>query len=432
MWFLVSTAILAVGGFVAWAVAAWAQPVAVVGGATGLFAAVLFLTYLTGMGLPVAVARFGHGPEEQTEGLWRWTLGYAAVASAVGSLAFVLVAPAVLGSSTTGPLTDRGPLMATLLLTLLVGGTSWATLAEIRLMTLRAWPWMVLRTLVTVVVRIPLVLSPLAATPLGLLLVMAGPTAASGAVTVALLAWRRGGRRRWTWVRPEGLAVAWRFASVNWVGSLAAQAPQFVTPLIVAAAVPAAENAGFYLAWSISTVVFLIPHTIGQVVVSESSRHPSDLRRQARTGLVLGVALTGFAALVAWVGAPAVTAIFGPDYGTTAEVLPVLCLAALPWTVTSIGLAVMRTLADAFGTTAITVGFALLTLIPMVILVDTRGVDGAPIAWLAGNLAASALAMAVVGIRQRQRQRRRQVDTFTPAPRTSPTTGPSAASSVVA
>jgi O-antigen/teichoic acid export membrane protein len=408
LWYLAATAIMAAGGFVAWALAARIQPIGTVGAATALFASTLFVVYGTGMGLPVAVARFAHGEPDEVERLWSWAVAYAAVASAVGTGCFVLLGPRVLGTAVTGPLSDLTG--GWLLFFALALGMSWAALSEMRFMTMRSWAWVVGRVGLVVAVRLPLLVTPLASEPLGLLVIMAGPPAVSGFLGVAALALRRAARRAGhLWPAPRGLADAWRYATVNWVGTLAAQAPQFVAPLVVAATVPAADNAGFYLAWSITTVVFLIAHTIGQVVVSEASRSPGQLRRHVRSGLELGLALSGGIALVLWAGASLATIVFGSDYGATAAVLPRLCAAAIPWTITSLCLAVTRVRNDWAGTFAITGAFAALTLAPMVALVGPHGVIGASTGWLLGNVAASVVAGAVVFNRERRRVSKRAV-----------------------
>jgi O-antigen/teichoic acid export membrane protein len=409
MWFMVSIAIMAVGGFVAWAVAARVQPVDVVGSATALFASLLFITYLTGMGLPVAVARFGHEPPPTAERLWSWAVLYAAVASTVGAIGFMAVAPRLLGPEVTEPLNDIGALRASALLGVLVIGMTWAALAEMRLMTLRMWPLLVLRAALTVTIRIPLIFTPIAETPLGLLVVIGGPAAISGLVGVGLLSLRREARR---WFRltplPPNVGAAWTYATVNWMGTLASQAPQFVAPLIVAATVSASDNAEFYLAWSITTVVFLVAHAVGQVVISEAARSAGQLRAHVRRGLVIGLGVGGVATSGAWLGQPIITAVFGDDYSATAAVLPLLCVAALPWAVTSMCLAVVRVKGDWLGTMVITVMFAALTLLPIAILVPSRGSSGAAVGWAVGNVAAAGVAVAYTAITQALANRRRQ------------------------
>jgi len=179
---------------------------------------------------------------------------------------------------------------------------------------------------------------------------------------------------------------------VNWVGTLAAQAPQFTVPLIVATTVDAGVNAAFYLAWSITTMVFLVPQTIGQVVLSEASRHRESGERPFLLGLAVALPLMAVASLGAWLGAPLATTVFGADYGVTTEVLPVLCLAAVPWAITSICLSRVRVGGSWAATLVVTGGFALATLVPTAVLAHTSGVDGAAIGWLIGNVVAAAVA----------------------------------------
>jgi len=63
------------------------------------------------------------------------------------------------------------------------------------------------------------------------------------------------------------------------------QAPQFLSPIIVGKFVDKNEYGAFFVAWTIVTVVFLIPHTVGQTVLSEGSRAHADVERQAKLGL---------------------------------------------------------------------------------------------------------------------------------------------------
>lgn len=397
-WFLVAVGVTAVGGFVAWALAARLQPPEVVGVASLLFALVMFVNYLTGMGLPVAVARYGHGPDDIVEPLWSWALLYTTVASALGAIGSVLLAPAILGAGRLDPLLSMGRPWAALLLFAVVNGISLAALAEMRFVAMRAWGALLLRVVGFTLLRLPLLFVPaIAARPLGLFLVIAGPPALSGWLAVGALAFRSAARRWGTVrIRPAGLGGAWRFATVNWLGMLAAQAPQFTMPLIVATAVTVDVNAAFYLAWSITMVVFLVPYTISQVTLSEASRVGGASDRAFRIGLLLSLVAMAVAAVGAWAFGGLATVVFGEDYRITGELLATLCAAGIPWAVTSMSLARVRALGASVATIVITVGFAALTVIPTAVLVRSSGVNGAATGWLAGNLVAAVLAVAVV------------------------------------
>jgi O-antigen/teichoic acid export membrane protein len=400
LWYLVATGIMAAGGFVAWALAARLQAVDVVGSATALFASLLFVVYATNMGLPVAVARFAHGDPVNVERLWAWAVGYAAATATLGTAVFVIVGPRLLGPEVTGPLASTPG--GWLLFLGLVLGMSWAAVTEMRFVTIRAWPWVVGRVVIISIVRVPLLFTTMATEPVGLFLIMAGPAALSGAVGIGAFAIRR--TPHLIGQVTDGLGEAWRFATVSWLGTLASRAPQLIAPLVVASAVSPTDNAGFYLAWSITAVMFLIPQTISQVVVSEASRAHGQLRRQFRSGLELGLSLTVAATLAVWAGSSLVTTVFGNDYQTTAEVLPLLCAGTVPWTVTSLCLAVTRVRNDWTGTIAIAMVFALLTLAPIVVMVGPLGVTGASLGWMVGNICAALVAVVMVLGRERRHQ----------------------------
>ena len=59
IWFIASLGLGALGGFLFWWLAARLEAPATVGEASALFTAILFISYLTSMGLPIAVAKYG-------------------------------------------------------------------------------------------------------------------------------------------------------------------------------------------------------------------------------------------------------------------------------------------------------------------------------------------------------------------------------------
>ncbi len=400
IWYVASIGVAAVGGFAYWSLAARANEAdtQVVGLAAALFSAMLFVNYLTSMGLPVAVARFAPANTRSVDVLVNWAYVYTACTSLVGTLGFFVLAGLYLPQASLDALWQWSVPVGLVLFFLLVTGQSFAILVEVRLVTLRRWGWVFTRVVLVAVLRLPLLAVPaLRTNPLGLLVIMAGPPALSGLIGVAALrysspAHHRGG----LFPVPTEARPALRYASVNYLGLLAAQAPQFVLPLIVVKNVTPEQNAAFYLAWTITTVVFLVPHTVGQVVLAEGSRLEHRLAHQVRVGMVLAVGLMVGLAGAAYLGANVVTErFFGASYDETAVLLPRLVAAGIPWAVTAICLARARALHHAAATVAITTGFALCTLVPAAVLTSSSGVLGAASAWFVGNVAAAAVAVGV-------------------------------------
>jgi O-antigen/teichoic acid export membrane protein len=404
-WFIAALGLGAMGGFAFWWLAARLQPASTVGEASAMFTAILFIAYLTSMGLPVAVAKYGSLDHPATHSLWSWALVYTAATSLVGATVFMAVAPA----SFTDDLGAFGawsfPAQVGFLF-VMVTGMAFAVLVETRLVTLRSWRWVLGRVAVLSIGRLPLLFfGPLASNPLGLVLLMAGAPALSGLLGVVAFHYAAPRGHRQMRVLPQYARPALRFATVNWLGMLAAQAPQFTVPLIVAAEVPSAENAAFYLAWSMTTVTFLVPQTIGQVVVSEGSRAEGSLNHKVRIGFAIALAAMVVLALGALVLAPLATKIFGPSYELTATVLPRLIAAGIPWAVTSVLLARSRVLDQTWVTVGITTTFAVLVLGSVALAADRSGPESASTAWLVANVVAAGAAIGLTLLANRKLNR---------------------------
>ena len=393
VWFIVSLGLGALGGFVFWWLAARLEPAATVGEASALFTAILFIAYLTSMGLPVAVAKYGALDHPATHSLWSWALVYTAATSLVGAVAFVWIAPTSF-TEDLGAFGAWSGVAQVAFLFVMVTGMAYAVLVETRLATLRAWKWVVGRVAVLALGRLPLLfVTSLSSTAIGLVLLMAGAPALSGVIGVIALHWVTPRHNRQMRTLPDHARPALRFATVNWLGMLAAQAPQFTVPLIIATQVSSAENAAFYLAWSMTIVTFLVPQTIGQVVVAEGSRQEGSVDHKVWVGFLTALAAMTILALGALAFAPLATKIFGPAYALTGTILPPLIAAGIPWAVTAMLLARARVLANTGVTVAITVTFAVLGLGMVTVAGVEWGLQGAAWGWLVANVLAAMAAV---------------------------------------
>jgi O-antigen/teichoic acid export membrane protein len=395
VWFIVALGVGAIGSLAYWSVATRTDPIEVVSQGGFLFAALLFVNYATAMGLPVAVAHFGPANTRATNSLFDWGLVYTAATSLVGTIGFVVFAQLFLPDQIAG-LWDWGGAAGITIFFLLAAGQAFAVLVEVRLVTMRLWGWVLARVVLVNGLRMVLFTIPaLAHSPMGLLVILAATPALSGFVGAVVLHYAHPTdlRGRWRPLPAETRPVL-RYASVNYLAMLASQAPQFVFPLIVGKYVGRDQYAAFWIAWTITTLVFLIPHTVGQIVLSEGSRRRNDPERQVRMGL----AVAGGISVVLTVGAVVlsrvtVSVFFGDGYSMAADLLPRMLAAAVPWSLTSMLLARARVHSQALATVVITGGFAVATLVPASVFVATSGISGAATAWLVGNVVAAVIAL---------------------------------------
>jgi O-antigen/teichoic acid export membrane protein len=400
LWFVVAVGVNAAGGLLYWAVATRLCATEVVSQGGFLYAAVLFVNYVTTMGLPVAVARFGPANDRAADTWFSWALLYTTATSAAGTVAFLVVAEVAFPRGQLDALWAWGVPVGVAVFFTFVVGQSFAVLVETRLVTQRRWGWVLGRVVLVVVLRLPLFVVPaLRDNGIGLLVIIAGTPALSGLVGAWALrrttpAAVRGPLRP----LPPGTRLVLRYATVNYLAMLAAMAPQFLFPLIVGRYEPA-DYGAFYVAWTIVTVVFVVPHTVGQTVVAEGARDPGHVDRQVRLGLAVAVAIVGSLTVGAFVLAgPAVRLLFGDAYDLAADLLPRMVAAAVPWCVTALLIARARVRQDQAATVVVTLGFAGITLALSGWLAATRGLVGAANGWLLGNVVAAGLAVVATAV----------------------------------
>ena len=153
-WLLAATLTVSLGSFAFWLLATQLAPATDVGRAAALFAASMFVCYLTSLGLPIAVSRYAADWSQASATLFAWSLVLRIAASLAAVAVFIALAPE---SIREGFATWR-PDFAWLVVFLLVAGQSVAELVDVRLMALRRWSLVFVRSLLIAVIRLPFML----------------------------------------------------------------------------------------------------------------------------------------------------------------------------------------------------------------------------------------------------------------------------------
>lgn len=400
-WILVALALQSVLGFAFWVAGSRVASTAELGRASALYTGVQFVNYASGLGLTVALARHAVDRSRESDSLFGWAIAATAVSSLVGGTWYLAVSTSASTDIVTG-----SPL-GWVVFGLYTAGSSIGLLADVRLMAHHRWGFMVGRIAVTGLVRLALVPFPGGIDPdRWLYHLMLAPLAIGGVAAALLLPTVGSGRI--SFARPAGLASVARYSGVNWAATLASQAPQFVLPLVVVQSVASPTYANFFLAWTVTGLVFLVPGAIAQVLLVEGAKDaaghaghepPPDRAREA-LGFSLGLA--ALALVGAIVAGRLMVVLFGDGYRSAGRTLPLLMAAGIPWSIAAVRLAEARIRRDQVATVAITMTLGLGIVVPTLVWVPRHGTGGAVAAWLLGNVAAAAVALAL-------HQRRRPV-----------------------
>jgi O-antigen/teichoic acid export membrane protein len=386
-WVLAGTLAVSIGSFVFWLLAAHRAPADEVGRAAALFSASLFVCYLTSLGLPIAVSRYASDDTRASATLFAWSLLLTIASSVVGVVLLVALAPASVREALHGV----GPGLAWLIVLALIAAQSVAVLVDVRLMGLRRWRLVCLRSFLIAAIRLPFLFwVPTSGAAFYLFLVGLGGFGITGIAFLLPLA-----RKGWLRLRPlpSRARRAAQFATVNYLGWLAVQAPFFAVPFVVLVQVGPTENARFYLSWGVMSVVYVSVQVIGQVLLVEGGRGGADHDRQAAVSLGAGLTVATVATLVSLGFGPLLADLYGPAYGPVATLLPLLVAGTIPFAFTTTRLTTARIREQSSSTIAMASGFAVAVLVPTVFLTARDGAIGAAWGWAVGNTIAAALAL---------------------------------------
>ena len=387
---VVGAGVQALTGAVFWLVAARIDTTDDVGRATALFTSILFIAYLAGLGLQVSLARFAPGRDHESHAVFAWAVTLTVVSSAAVAGGYLVL----VDTEATRTLVDWHPVAGPALFVLAAVGAALTLIVDVRWMTVRRWSLVLVRIGLVGLGRFPLLLIPVGGSETVHLFAVASlPLLVSGFLGVAAMPRVTGARHR-LFPLPATRRDAIRYSAVNYVSTLAYQAPQFVLPVIVLLSVRPDENAAFYVAWGIVAVGLYVPMAIGQALLAEGGKDGAALRNQVRVILLLTTGLMAGAALATFVGRDVVTIVYGEDYAEAARILPPMVAACVPWAVTSVFLTEARVLHRHVDTVAITGVLTVSILVPAVVFVPDDGLDGATLAFVVGNVLAAATASA--------------------------------------
>ena len=296
---VVGAAVQGIGGMAFSLLAAQLDTKSQFGDATALFTSTMFVVYLAGLGLPVAVARYAADTSDESHTIFTWGAVATAVASVLASALYL----GIVHPPAAKVLWDWQPVLGFVAFALIVIGSAWSLVIDVRAMTMRRWGLVLFRILAVAVMKIALIYIGQGSDHRSLLLFvyLGGPVALSGFVGMALINRTTGGRHRLS-PRPASARAATRYAGINYLSTLAYQAPYFALPVIVLLNVSSATNSSFYVAWGIVAIAFYVPSAIGQALLAEGGKDGVQVAAQMKLALTLAVGLMAAGTLVTFLG----------------------------------------------------------------------------------------------------------------------------------
>lgn len=402
-----NTGLIAALGFVFWALAARLYPPDQVGLASAAISSAGFVAGLSQLGLPYALIRFS-----PYAGAGRRLLTSTIVVA-------VTIVSAAAGAVFVGGISEWAPDLWHLAPPAAVATAVIAIAAATAVSTV----------LVYVAVGIrdarPALAGGLAQGVVKCALILAFVPAASGLGFAVVLAWLLGTvvgvvLQGWSLrdqliprvdVSVLRLRSLVRYSAGNYLGDIAWTAPGLLFPLIVVTLLSAEENAYFYVAWALASLVAGVPTAVASSLLAEASHtdHETALHLRRAFRLTLGLVIP--AILVCWIGAPLLLGLFGAQYAANgADTLRILSLAALPFSFNMLFLTIARVDRDVPRILVITVATGGGSLVASLILARGVGAPGIALAYLVAHTLVALVVSAEWWSRGRWRDRSTTAD----------------------
>ena len=393
---MASTALTAASGYLYWIIAARMYPAHDVGLASALIGIMMLAATFANLGIGPTLIQVL--PRRQAGHAWSLTLNAvfltgilsSLVAGSIAAVLLPFVAPKFATVSNHGAYT-----------LVVIAGVPMLILAALLDSTFtaeRAAGNMLARTATFALLRIPLLVIPIALGQAGAIIICiswvlaAGGSVIGGALLIPRL--RRGYRLAWRGILSQIRSMLSLVAGHQFI-SLGALAPIYLMPIFVVARLSFAENAYFYTSWQVGSLFFMVSPSVATALLAEGSNTPENVLRKARSSLFIIAALLCPAMLVAFLGGHLILSMFGPSYAAYGyTLLSVLVISAIPDAITNVYISVLRVRKQLAHAACLNIGMAVIALVVAWILLPHVGIVGAGWAWL---IAQSAGTLAVAG-----------------------------------
>jgi O-antigen/teichoic acid export membrane protein len=382
---LVNTAATTALGVAYWAVAAHFYNQQVVGRSAALVSALMLVSIFAQLNLGNALPRFIPKAGRSAGKFIAYCYGISSCAALIGGLAFVTILPHL--TSQWQFVSDSLPLAAAFV----VAAVVWEvfTLQDIALLSLRRPALVPVENFVYGVCKLLMLISVVSLLhSTGIFISWIVPLA----ITVPAVNWlifRRYLKERGHPTEPGQLRVreVVRFVSVDYIGSVLAQASGSLLPLLVLSTLGATANSSFYIAWTIASGLGLVAANFGTSLLVEGAAAPDRLADLTRGVLARCIAITSLGAALLILAGHTILDIYGPGYAVRGtSLLGLLSVGTIPSCLVVIAISLDRISGRVGRATLTRLVLTVLVLAGSWLLVRRSGIDGVAFAWGGANL----------------------------------------------
>ncbi|MGD0780776.1 MAG: oligosaccharide flippase family protein [Dehalococcoidales bacterium] len=181
-----------------------------------------------------------------------------------------------------------------------------------------------------------------------------------------------------------------KYSIVNNIAVLLWDIPARILPIIVVDILGAANNAYFYIAWTIATTISLIANSVSMSLFAEGSNEEADMDTKTIKSLSMIFLVLLPITVVVLIFGGKLLQLFGTDYATNASgLLDIMTITLFPMAVNQIYISTLRVRNKLMPYVFLSLFVMAITLIIAYLLMPAWGLIGAGIGWLIGQTIAA-------------------------------------------
>lgn len=177
-----------------------------------------------------------------------------------------------------------------------------------------------------------------------------------------------------------------RFSFGNYIAAIFEGIPNFLLPLVILNILGAEQNAYFYVAWSISAILLMVPKATSMSLFAEGLNNPNDFKKDFLKSLKFVFSILGPLIVVFYLFGKYILSLFGTSYSENAyEILWIFSLASVPYSINLFYVIIKRIQNKMVEVVLIYAFVGLFSVIGGYVFVQWYGLIGVSIAWIIGN-----------------------------------------------
>jgi O-antigen/teichoic acid export membrane protein len=178
-----------------------------------------------------------------------------------------------------------------------------------------------------------------------------------------------------------------KFSMATYLSSFLSGLPVLVMPTLIVSKLGTVEAAYFYMASTITTLLYVIPHATTQALLAEGSHDEKGIMSFVKGASKLISILLLPAILVLVLGGHFVLLIFGKSYADhSASLLSIMAITGIFLSINMLGSTIMKVRHQMKQLLAVNFGYLVVTILLTLLLLDRHGVLGAAWALMGGQI----------------------------------------------